>query len=112
MMRKKDWAAFAAACARDAHLMWFSSRRGVWYFEDCDVLVLYNNHPYKHPTLRAEELAEFRGRLRADGIEELAYATYPDDGYTYALVVDAGRDRERHLAAIMREITLKSLDRL
>lgn len=109
-MKKKDWAEFAACCAHHAHTNWFASRRGSWYFEDLDVVVLYNNNPYAgHPTLRDEELAEFRERLRAEGIKELAYATYPECGYSYALVVDAGRDRETFLGDLMLEITIKTI---
>jgi transcriptional regulator with XRE-family HTH domain len=112
-MTKKDWAEFAAACARDAHDNYFESRRGTWHFEDEGVVVLFNNNPYvQHPTLRDEELAEFRERLRTEGIRELAYATFPpEDGYTYALVLEAGRDREEHLADLMREIVRKTVVR-
>ncbi len=112
-MKKKRWEEFAACCAHDAHENWFWSRRGSWYFEDLDVVVLYNNNPYDgQPTLRDEELAEFRERLRAAGIKELAYATYPENGYSYAMVVDAGRDRETFLGQVMMEVTLQTMHRI
>jgi len=113
MMKKKDWAKFAATCAQNAHQDWFSSRRGTWYFEDYDVVVLYNNNPYeRHPALRDEELAEFRERLRVEGVKELGFATFPESGYTYAMIIDASRDREQFLADLMRDITLKALGRV
>jgi hypothetical protein len=105
-----DWSSFAADCARDAHENHFPSRRGVWYFEDKDVLVFWKNNPYANrPTLRDEETAAFCAELAARGIEELAYATYPPEGdegagYTYALVVNASRDRESELSDIMTGI--------
>jgi hypothetical protein len=117
-MTKTDWDAFAQKCAEDAHENHFPSRRGVWHFEDLDVLVFYNNNPYaKFPNARDEETAEFRAALKARGIEELAYAAYPppeDDhpGYTYAMVVNASRDREDELAAVMHDILGRSHARM
>jgi len=109
-MTKAGWRRFAKGCAASAHEDHFASRRGVWYYEDLDVLVLYDNNPYAdRPQRRGEELAEFRGRLRAAGVEELAYATYPEDGYTYALVMDAGRDREQFVRDAMTDVLSKSL---
>ncbi len=109
-MTKEQWTRFALVCAGDAHENWFSSRRGTWHIEDLDVVVLYNNNPYeKFPDLRDEELAEFRERLKAEGIEELGFATYPDDGYTYAQVLNAGRDKMQFLADTMADITARAV---
>src|SRR5262249_8078751 len=84
MITKKtraSWQSLAGILARDAHENYFSSRRGVWYLEDERVLCLYNNNPYEQfPALRDQELAEFRRRMRTEGFEELAYATYPLEG--------------------------------
>ena len=44
-----------------------------------------------------------------EGIQELAYATYPEDGYTYALVVDAGQDRHLVPHALVESIGLTSV---
>jgi hypothetical protein len=108
MMTSEGWAQFALVCAGDAHENHFPSRRGTWYITDLDVVVLYSNNPYvAGPTLRDEELAEFRERLRADGINELAYATYPDDGYTYAMVLDARRDKQALLLEVMEAIVAR-----
>jgi transcriptional regulator with XRE-family HTH domain len=116
-MTDAEWKNFASFTAEDAYENHFPSRRGVWYFEYLDVLVLYNNNPYANfPTLRDEETAEFRRRLAAEGIKELAYATYPvggeSDGYTYAMVIDAGQDREKWVADTMYEILEESGKRM
>lgn len=105
-----DWMAFARACAGDAFCSHFSSRRGVWHIADWDALVLFNNHPH---TSRDEETAELRRRLAAEGIEELAYATYPemgpDAGYTYAMILRAGEDRLPWLAEMAVDIFCQGL---
>jgi transcriptional regulator with XRE-family HTH domain len=116
-MTAAEWKAFAHGAAKDAHENHFPSRRGVWHFEDLDVLVLYNNNPYaKFPTIRDEETAEFRRRLAAEGIKELAYSTYPvggeSDGYTYAMVIDASQDRQNWVADTMFEILGESNKRM
>ena len=108
--KKVNWDRFARACAEDAHVNWFPTRRGAWYINDLDAVVVFNNHPYEdQPALRDEEVAEFRRRLAAEGIEELAFATYPEDGYSYAMVINAGRDREQVLADMMKEIVKNAI---
>jgi hypothetical protein len=110
--KKTDWTRFAAACAKDAHENYFPSRRGTWYVEDLGVVVLFNNNPYeKYPALRDEELAEFRRELEVEGIRELGYATYAD-GYTYALVLGAGRDRVGFLTKLMDGSSMRVWDRM
>jgi hypothetical protein len=47
------------------------------------------------PAQREKELARLRAKLADEGIEALAYATYPSDGYTYALVTNAVRDHDK-----------------
>jgi hypothetical protein len=75
---KRSWDLFAKRCAKDAHENWFSSRCGSWYFEDRDVVVIYNNNPYAlHPERRDEELVQYLEWLRASEIQELAFASYP-----------------------------------
>lgn len=86
---------FAAALAYNTN---FSSHRGVEHWEDVDVLVVYNNHPYANdPDRRTHELAAFGQAMRQEGIRELSFASYPTEGdsagYTFALVLDASRDR-------------------
>jgi hypothetical protein len=110
MMTAASWARFARICAGDAHENWFSKRRGTWYVKDLGVVVVFSNSPYADgPAPREEELAEFRERLRAEGINELAYATYPDDGYTYALILDAGLDQQALLVEVMNDIAARLL---
>ena len=108
--KKVNWDRFARACAEDAHVNWFPTRRGAWYINDLDAVVVFNNHPYEdQPALRDEEVAEFRRRLAAEGIEELAFATYPEDGYSYAMVLDASFDRLLYLENLMTGIVTKTV---
>ena len=88
--RVTNWNQVARECAEDAHRNHFHLRDGVWYLEDKDVVVAFNNHPYKAGLpFREKELGEFRKRLATAGVKEVGFATYPEDGYSYALVVDA-----------------------
>ena len=113
-MSKLQWYSLAYMCASDACENHFPSRRGIWFLEDLGVLCLYNNNPYeKHPTLRDEETAEFRRRMKAEGIKELAYATYPpegqeDAGYTYAMLIDVDEEKMGWVRDTMLEILLAS----
>lgn len=108
-----NWRTLAEVAACDACENYFPSRRGIWFLEDVNKLCVYNNNPYaKHPDLRDEETSAFRDWLQANGIKELAYATYPaageDAGYTYAMILDAGADREAEVAAELRRILAES----
>jgi transcriptional regulator with XRE-family HTH domain len=114
---KASWQRLADALAWDAHENHFPSRRGVWFLKDEGVLCIFNNNPYaKYPTLRDEELAEFRRRMRAERIKELAYATYPpkgqeDAGYTYAMLIEAGEDKRDWVAETMTGIVVEKMPR-
>jgi hypothetical protein len=77
------------------------------------VLCVYNNNPYaQHPDRRDEETATFRRWLTMNGIKELAYATYPETGegagYTYAMIIDAGADRQDEIAEELRRILVEN----
>jgi transcriptional regulator with XRE-family HTH domain len=117
-LMKAFWAKEAQRMAKDAHENHFPSRRGVWHIADADKLCFYNNNPYAAaPTLRDEEVAEFRKRLKAARIKELAYATYPlpgeeSAGYTFAMIVDAGDNRQQELVDWWHEIISASFQRL
>lgn len=66
-------AELAASCACYAYENNFTSRRGVYFIEEAGVLCLYNNNPYADfPTLRDDETAIFRERMKAEGLKELA----------------------------------------
>jgi transcriptional regulator with XRE-family HTH domain len=119
--KKAEWANLAKFLAEDAHENHFSSRRGVWHIEAVDVLCFYNNNPYaSFPERRDQEVAEFRKRLKAAGIKELAYATYGGEtctppvpgGYTFAMIVDAGQDRQQELVDWWHEILSESSRRM
>jgi transcriptional regulator with XRE-family HTH domain len=113
-MTKALWQTLADDLAKDAHENYFPSRRGVWFLPSEGALCLYNNNPYKDPMQRNEELAEFRDRMRAEGVKELAYATYPPEGregagYTYAMLIDAGKERMNWVADTMMRIVQRAI---
>lgn len=57
---KVDWELLAQVSARDACENNFSSRRGIYYYEDADVLCVYNNNPYaENPSLRTSKRRSF-----------------------------------------------------
>lgn len=102
------WARFARRCAQDAFENHFESHRGVWHYEDIDTLVVYSNHPYESDLLRRErELETLRSKLAASGVKILARASYPvggmDDGYTVAVVLDAGGEKQPLMARLYEE---------
>jgi hypothetical protein len=108
------WTAIAQCCAGDAHENHFESRRGIWHIQDLDVLCLYNNHPYGENFSGRDKATDlFRVWLKQQGIDELAYATYPkegaDAGYTYAMLIKAGADRQQEIADVLTAIFVGSV---
>ena len=85
---------------------------------DQEVLVLYNNNPYaRGPEFRERETADFRRRLAAEGITELAYATFPLEGdeaagYTYAMLLDASEDKVGWVIDEMQPIVAATMETL
>jgi hypothetical protein len=105
-----NWHKWAELCAKDAFDNYFPSRRGIWYFEDLDVLVFYDNNPYDNDPLymrRMDELCQYRHALNEAGLEELGFGT-TEDGYSYALVIDAGRDREEWVRETFQNILMNA----
>jgi hypothetical protein len=109
-----DWPGFARCCAQAAFEGSRSTPYGLYACKDEDpegtinVLVLYNNQPHPDdPLLRDLEMEEIRRRLREEGIGELALATYPiggpDDGHTYAMVLDVGEGLEDLVMSLVSE---------
>lgn len=118
---KREWNKLAYRCAAEAFEKNWPSRRGIYLLKvtrDKAVLCFYNNNPWaNYPTLRDEETAEFRKRMRAEGLKELAYATYPPEreecaGYSYAMLIDAGEERMDWVQETMTEIVGKSFERM
>jgi transcriptional regulator with XRE-family HTH domain len=114
---KAEWDKRARYLAQHANEIHFSSRRGIWRLDDVNKLCIFNNNPYEGlPELRDQETAVFRRWLATNGIKVLAYAMYPetgeDAGYTYAMILDAGADREREIVGAFRRIVDESLEKL
>jgi hypothetical protein len=101
--------------AKDAHENYFSSRRGIWLFEDNGIVCVYNNNPYADDAKRRDrETAAFRARMKAARIREVAYATYPpagkeDAGYTYALLLKADDSKLSFIAEALRDTVVEAL---
>jgi hypothetical protein len=103
----------------------FSSRRGVYTVVDAKavgrrkpkpedaVIVIYNNNFFG---ARGREVDELRELLAGVGIKELGYAEYPDtgrdEGYTFAMVVDARSDQENLVANLARQAADAAMKRL
>jgi len=109
----RGWQQLAKKYAEIAHDEHFPERWGTFVDEDCGFVVIFNNHPYaQYPDLRSQQLAQFREYLRAHGIKELGYATYPQDGYTYALIVETTVNQGVSLEKEMERILVSSVSKL
>lgn len=111
--RRIDWHALARFEARDAHVNNFPSRRGTNVYDDTHVTAIYDNNPWPDPTLRPRQWAYLRDWLRDEGIEELAFASYPtadettdpeEIGYTEVMVIDAGWDQLSRVRRAIHDI--------
>jgi transcriptional regulator with XRE-family HTH domain len=105
------WHQVALDCAKDSFENNFKSRCGDYLLSDVDKLCIYNNEPTGgiFLNLRDVELAEFRQRLKSEGIQELGFATYPSKGQeeagcTYAMILDAGANRQRWAKDVWNDI--------
>jgi hypothetical protein len=130
MGKKTGWIGFAFAWARYAHQENFSARRGIYCIEEAksndiedevnpedDVLVIFNNNPFVGCAIARDwEVGELRKLLAEAGIKELGYAEYPDtgqdEGYSFAMVVDATRDQEDQVAEIMQQAAMAAMRRM
>lgn len=113
-MTKQQAQKYADAYANDAHDNYFESRRGIWYFEDLDCLVLYdNNPPANDDELRPKIMKLIQSRLKKVGIKTLACGGSDEklsngDPYTVTLLLDCSRDRKNEVIEIATE-AIKSL---
>lgn len=99
--------------ARSAHDDHFSSHRGVWEIGSDDRLCIYNNHPYRDPEQRPRETAILLIKLKAMGIEKLAYAEYGKPAgtgqYTYAMMIAASPSQMSAVTRAYREAVEEAL---
>lgn len=124
-----DWNRIADGLAQEAHEQRSSARRGLYLLDlrstpyGRSVLIYHNSNPYTHyPQGREEELLEFRKELQKRGLPELGEGSYPpagvaDEGYTIALIIDAGesmldplRHEEGHIVGFTRCRLLEAHD--
>jgi transcriptional regulator with XRE-family HTH domain len=102
-MKKHQAQEWADHYAQDAHSNYFSSRRGVWYLDDLDCLLIYNNNPWSvDESIRDREMKRIERRLKEIGIKTLARGT-GGEGYTVSLLIDCSRDRLDQVVHIGQE---------
>lgn len=100
---------FAYRCAEDAQENFFSSRRGIWDYEQAGLFVLYDNNPTRVKSIRVRAIALVHEALAAQKVRVFGEAYYPlvgqDAGYTWALVVDALGTSECQLVDLWEDAT-------
>ena len=107
---KKDYEGLAHRAARDAFEDELSTRRGVWFYEDWGVLVVFNNNPFNDTSVRRKEIATLVRELKKIGVKTIARGQYGDmldDGkerYTQTLVLDCANDRLQEVVDLVDEI--------
>lgn len=80
--------------ARLMHKEHFDSRRGVFYDEDMDWCVHYNNNPYAvEPQIREIEIVTIERWCKEHDIEILGMAYYPKDRYSFAMVLATANEK-------------------
>jgi|SRR5262245_2375055 len=98
----------AEELAKLAHEGHFEQRGGVWPVKDLNCVCHFNNNPYAADRdLRGRMVEAFRMFLGSLGIEELAFATYPNDGesagYSFAMLIDVEPAKVDHVEFILSE---------
>ena len=107
---KREFEGLAYRAAKQAFEDEFSTRRGVWYYEDWDVVVVFNNNPFNDAMIRPKELKSLISELKKLGIKTVARSQYGDatengeERYTQALVLDCSDDRVQDVVNLVNEI--------
>lgn len=108
-----QWAIFYAEEAAEHN---FESRRGVWYIEDLDCLLLYDNNPYaNYPDVRPRQMRVLQERFEKVGIKTLACGGSEDEvhegqSYTVSLLLDCSQDRMDEVMEILYEVVMTIWD--
>jgi hypothetical protein len=104
----------AAKYAERAHNIDFSEKWGTYRVSEFQParLCFFNNVSYKSKVLiRERQTREFLRRLAEIGIGELEHAEYPDtgmdEGYSYALILDAPPKNAERVMQIWRDVFVK-----
>jgi hypothetical protein len=90
-VKETDWQVVASQHARRALEHDMDVRFGTRYVAD-RVFCFFNNNSFRDKPSRGDEQRQaFRRLLEAEGLAELAYAEYPeqgkDEGYSYAMIL-------------------------
>ena len=107
---KRELDGLACRAAKSAFDDEFSSRRGVWFYDDLNVVVIFNNNPFNDVSIRRKELKLLVKELKKLGIKTLARGQYGDilenseERYTQTLVLDCGEDSVQDVVNIVNEV--------
>jgi len=74
--------------------------------------IINNSLPALFPESRDTETLEIIRMLAREGIGVLAYATYPEDGYSYVMLIDARKSQRDLVLSVMDRAWNNRLDRL
>lgn len=107
---KREFEGLGYRAAKSAFEDEFSTRRGVWFYKDWGVVVVFNNNPFNDPAIRKKELNALVKELKKLGIKTIARSQYGDtleDGkekYTQTLVLDCDNERIHDVINAVDEI--------
>ena len=113
-VNKRELESLASRAAKAAFEEEFSSRRGVWFYEDLNVVVVFNNNPFNDASVRPKELRSLTIELKKLGIKIVALGQYGDtlenceEQYTQTLVLNCGEDRVQDVVNIVNEVGSRS----
>jgi hypothetical protein len=86
-MAEIDWQAEATAAANFAFAEMFEAHRGAIPWRDLGVSVAFGNDGYTQDERSQRDVVVLRDLLAGVGLVELGFGTDPEDGYTWALLV-------------------------
>jgi hypothetical protein len=88
-MSELDWNAEAEVMARHAAEHCRDVARGVMTGRQSRVSVLFCNEASRDPAAVQDEVGRIRGVLDEEGIRVLGFAVAPEDGETWAMLVES-----------------------
>ncbi len=114
---KEHWQEIADSEAENAHENHFEKRFGIEYLDEedglrGDLVCYFNNNPVGEDpppydgesTLRSYGLTALRQWMKNYDIRELACGSYPENGYTVAMIMDVPRGRFEDLVNALETI--------
>jgi hypothetical protein len=87
--REIDWDAEAVAMAVYVGDHLFSAHRGAMPWRQVGISVVFGNDGYRYDLRTKEEVETVRGVFKARGIKVLGFGVEPEEGYSWAMLVDS-----------------------